>query len=146
MPGTPSLQSVAGRGCAAGSPGLPAVAEVSVHRPSVRERVERVELSLFGGEKIRLWAHEFRMALGFDQLKSTMFFYSKEEDQFQFSGQGFGHGVGLCQWGSRALGKQGRNYLEILEHYYPRAQVRGSLPIANVGSIRNSQKVESQIK
>lgn len=30
----------------------------------------------------------------------------------------YGHGVGMCQWGARALAAQGRSYREILQHYY----------------------------
>ncbi len=36
-----------------------------------------------------------------------------------FQGRGFGHGVGLCQYGAQALAKDGRGYLDILRWYYP---------------------------
>lgn len=34
-------------------------------------------------------------------------------------GRGNGHGVGLCQWGSMGMAKQGLSYQQILEHYFP---------------------------
>ncbi len=34
-------------------------------------------------------------------------------------GKGFGHGVGMAQWGAYGMAKEGRNYREILAHYYP---------------------------
>jgi stage II sporulation protein D len=37
---------------------------------------------------------------------------------FQINGRGFGHGVGLSQWGSYFLARQGYNYRQILGHYY----------------------------
>lgn len=37
---------------------------------------------------------------------------------FQINGRGFGHGVGLSQWGSYFLALQGYNYRQILGHYY----------------------------
>lgn len=37
---------------------------------------------------------------------------------FIFSGGGWGHGVGMSQWGARNMAKQGYNYQEILKHYY----------------------------
>lgn len=125
---------------------LPAVSEIMLIRPDVGSRVERVEVSLVGGEKIRLWAHELRAALGYERLRSAIFSVSKNEDQFQFVGQGFGHGVGLCQWGSRAMGKLGRSYAEILGHYYPRAQIRGAPRLTASSAPRNSQKPGPQIK
>ncbi len=36
-----------------------------------------------------------------------------------FTGKGFGHGVGLCQWGAIGQSRLGIDYINILEHYYP---------------------------
>jgi len=36
-------------------------------------------------------------------------------------GQGFGHGIGLCQTGALARASQGQSFQEILAHYYPGA-------------------------
>jgi stage II sporulation protein D len=38
-------------------------------------------------------------------------------------GRGWGHGVGMCQWGAMQLSKEGYNYRRILEHYYPGAEL-----------------------
>jgi len=38
---------------------------------------------------------------------------------FMFIGRGWGHGTGMSQWGARYLAKTGKNYSEILRHYYP---------------------------
>ncbi|UBF25290.1 SpoIID/LytB domain-containing protein [Kovacikia minuta CCNUW1] len=69
-----------------------------------------------------------RSALG---LKSTLFRIvpqtasasGKQKSQgvavvFQVNGQGFGHGLGMSQWGAHNLAQQGANYLQILLHYY----------------------------
>jgi hypothetical protein len=37
----------------------------------------------------------------------------------------YGHGVGMCQWGAKALAEQGRSYQEILQHYYTGINVTG---------------------
>lgn len=37
---------------------------------------------------------------------------------FYFSGKGYGHGVGMSQYGAREMAKQGYNYKEILKHYF----------------------------
>lgn len=36
-----------------------------------------------------------------------------------FYGRGYGHGVGLSQWGAKAMAESGSNYKEILNHYFP---------------------------
>lgn len=38
-------------------------------------------------------------------------------------GEGFGHGVGLCQWGAKGLAKQKKNYKQILQYYYSNVDV-----------------------
>lgn len=42
----------------------------------------------------------------------------------RFAGRGWGHGVGLCQWGARGMAMQGFGYRDILAHYYPGAEIR----------------------
>ena len=57
-----------------------------------------------------------RQALG---LRSTCFTVRYESGAFCFTTKGYGHGVGLSQWGAKALAEQGRNFADILAHYYP---------------------------
>jgi len=117
----------------------------SLIRPGPEERVEKMELQWSSGEKTKISAHEFRAALGYDQLRSTFFDARKTGDRFVFTGKGFGHGVGLCQWGSKALGKMGKNYKEILEHYYPNADLQ-SLDSQRLASIKSEQSPATRIK
>ncbi|ELS02106.1 SpoIID/LytB domain protein [Xenococcus sp. PCC 7305] len=51
-------------------------------------------------------------------LRSTLFRVSTKGSQVQVYGRGFGHGLGLSQWGAYYLAKQGINYHQILVHYY----------------------------
>jgi stage II sporulation protein D len=41
-----------------------------------------------------------------------------KEPQFRFVGLGFGHGIGMSQYGTKALAEQGYDYASILEYYY----------------------------
>ena len=50
-----------------------------------------------------------------------LFDFSSDEKypvSFKFIGGGFGHGVGMSQYGASSLAKQGKKYPEILNHYY----------------------------
>lgn len=40
-----------------------------------------------------------------------------------FSGRGWGHGVGMCQWGARGMAAHGVGYRDILKHFYPVTQL-----------------------
>lgn len=61
---------------------------------------------------------QLRSALG---LRSRLFTVSATGSGFVVRGRGFGHGVGLSQWGAKALAEKGFNYRQILGHYYPNA-------------------------
>ncbi|MBD2195111.1 MULTISPECIES: SpoIID/LytB domain-containing protein [Calothrix] len=67
------------------------------------------------GTKV-LKGEQVRTAL---RLKSTRFNVSKGADgSFILQGLGFGHGIGMSQWGAYNLARQGANHLQILGHYY----------------------------
>lgn len=68
---------------------------------------------------ITLPATKFRMAVGSTTIKSTNFTVRVENGTSFFSGIGYGHGVGLCQWGARQRALDGFSYTEILSYYYP---------------------------
>ncbi len=52
------------------------------------------------------------------KLKSTVFKVSADRGLFIIKGRGFGHGIGMSQWGSYYLAKQNIPYYRILSHYY----------------------------
>jgi len=93
-------------------------------KPLHEKRISAVRVAFNDMEQKVIPANEFRKLLGFQELKSAAFTVVMSGDDYIFQGEGFGHGVGLCQWGSRALGLQGRNYKQILSHYYPLAAVK----------------------
>jgi stage II sporulation protein D len=104
--------------------GLGALRSIRLLRPSPRDRAEKIQLVWGSGEVATLAANDFRSVVGFEKLRSTFFEVQKRDEDFSFRGRGFGHGVGLCQWGARSLGQQGRTYQEILSHYYPQARIQ----------------------
>jgi stage II sporulation protein D len=78
----------------------------------------RLELSLSG---IR-----FREWMGVSRFKSTWFQVQPTLSRgavkaWQFQGRGNGHGVGMCQWGVKAMGEKGYRFASILRYYYPDA-------------------------
>lgn len=71
---------------------------------------------------------EIRRALSTSHLYSSAFVVDVEgnperPDAFLLAGAGWGHGVGLCQIGAAVMAHQAVGYRDILEHYYPGAQV-----------------------
>lgn len=68
---------------------------------------------------LKMDANAFRLAVGGGKLKSTRFQVTARGDDFVFEGRGYGHGVGLCQWGAWGLAREGRDWQYILKYYYP---------------------------
>jgi SpoIID/LytB domain protein len=57
------------------------------------------------------------------RVKSADFAARIAANAIQLDGRGFGHGVGMCQYGAEALSKKGRTWREILSRYYPGTEV-----------------------
>ena len=68
---------------------------------------------LVGG--VRVSGTEIRSLLG---LNSTNFTLKASPDALVFSTLGYGHGVGLSQYGARALALEGKSFSDILKWYY----------------------------
>ncbi len=95
---------------------------VRVGRRSVLGRVETVEV-FDGMRPVVVGGARFREIAGFSQLRSTEFTVLREGNVLRFRGSGSGHGVGMCQWGSKAMGERGFGYKQILSKYYPLARL-----------------------
>ena len=79
----------------------------------------RVKTVKFGNHEIS--GVETRTLLG---LKSTNFEIIKENDKIKFIVKGYGHGVGMSQTGADAMAKQGKDYKEIINHFYSGVEIK----------------------
>jgi stage II sporulation protein D len=75
------------------------------------------------GDKVVLDGAELRRRLGYDRLPSLAFTVKASGGGFVFSGQGSGHGAGMCQWGAAGRARSGDGYRAILARYYPGAEL-----------------------
>jgi len=73
----------------------------------------------------RMPASEIRQKLG---LRSTNFTWQITGDKIIFKTVGYGHGVGMCQYGARGLAEHGYDYRRILKHYYTGVQIHQTVP------------------
>jgi len=90
--------------------------EITERTPSLRAST----ITVHGARgSARLLGNDFRRMLGYDRLKSTLFAVAISGDSARFSGRGYGHGVGMCQWGAKGMAEAGYTARQILEFYYP---------------------------
>jgi stage II sporulation protein D len=98
---------------------------LSVVERSPSLRVARLAVEHSRGTSV-LRGADFRRLVGYDVIKSTLFVpVLTREGDVKFEGRGWGHGVGLSQYGAKGMAERGRSHIEILEHYYPGASLRG---------------------
>jgi len=58
------------------------------------------------------------------EVKSFCFDMAVKSGKVTLSGRGFGHHIGLCQWGAREMVRDGWTYKRILQFYYPSTQLK----------------------
>ena len=63
---------------------------------------------------------EFRKLLN---LRSTDFEIEKDKDTYLITTKGYGHGVGMSQYGANGMAKENYSYKEILEYYYQNIEI-----------------------
>jgi stage II sporulation protein D len=93
-------------------------------RVASRHRSRRVAtLRLEGLTPASITGQDLRMTLGRvlgpHALRSTAFELRRTRGGYRFSGQGYGHGVGLCVTGAMQLAQNGRSARQILDKYFP---------------------------
>lgn len=69
---------------------------------------------------VRMKGTEFRTL--FD-LRSTNVEFSRDDETIIMKTKGYGHGVGMSQYGADYMARQGKNYIEILNHYYTGVEI-----------------------
>lgn len=107
--------------------------EVVIAGHTASGRVEQVRLPGMRPDAVAGTA--FRDALGTTRLRSTAFSVTRDGNRFRFTGQGYGHGVGMCVIGAGRRARRGETVEAILAQYYPHLRLTdmaalGSRPAA----------------
>jgi stage II sporulation protein D len=86
-------------------------------------RVRKLEITDRDGKTLVVEGKLFREIIGPNILKSNNFKVQMKGWYVDISGYGWGHGVGMCQWGALGMAKLRHNYKEILSFYYPSSEL-----------------------
>jgi stage II sporulation protein D len=104
-------------------PRVDSVRAMGIHRRSRDGRIQTLFVET-GNGRVLIDAGEFRKVMGYRRLPSTRFSLGMSGDRIVLMGEGYGHGVGLCQWGARGGALKGMDYRQILGKYYTGAEIR----------------------
>jgi len=99
-----------------------AIEETEVSQNGPIRRINRVKIIGKDGTSDWLRGEDLRLTLDPTgmKLKSTACRIEKKDGKFRFhSGTGFGHGVGMCQYGALGQARHGTSFDKILSYYYP---------------------------
>ncbi|MBU4311284.1 MAG: SpoIID/LytB domain-containing protein [Candidatus Omnitrophica bacterium] len=90
-----------------------------------RDEAGRIlEMSIKGKSgALELSGNKFRLSVGPNIIKSANFEVEIRGRYITFYGKGWGHGIGMCQWGAYGMSRQRWSAEEILDYYYPGAQI-----------------------
>lgn len=99
------------------------IASISVLSKNKSGRIDKLEIKDEAGVSIILTGKDFRQMLGPNNVRSTNFEPSIKWSNLALKGYGWGHGVGMCQWGAYGMARKGKNAEEILKFYYPGAEI-----------------------
>lgn len=94
------------------------IKNIAVSERNVSGRAENIKIS-HANKDLKISTKDFRNIVGPNFIRSTNFNVALFADDIVFEGLGWGHGVGLCQWGAYFMAKQGFSYQDILKFYYP---------------------------
>ncbi len=61
-------------------------------------------------------------------LKSSQFSWTIKNKQIYITTYGYGHGVGMSQWGAQGMATEGRSYMAILSYYYKGIELESFKP------------------
>ncbi len=98
---------------------LPKKARVSHILVSKQDRAELVQEVFIQCGKKRAYVDGKKLYSAFKEVKSFCYTITKDAKGVTFNGRGYGHHIGLCQWGAREMVRAGFDYRSILKFYYP---------------------------
>ena len=90
-------------------------------------RISRIRLTSSGVSR-ETQASAFRSAVGYSRMRSLWAEIEPDGDEWIIKGRGYGHGVGMCQYGANGMAKSGKGFREILMRYYPGAEFSRGTP------------------
>tara|TARA_B100001971_G_scaffold215193_1_gene259938 strand:+ start:16432 stop:17580 length:1149 start_codon:yes stop_codon:yes gene_type:complete len=84
------------------------------------------QLRLYSNDDVHLLKKSrIRSILGRKKAPSNYFKFEKNNNNsITLNGKGYGHGVGLCQFGAYEMAKRGYSYTDILAHYFPEMKLK----------------------
>lgn len=97
-----------------------AITAASIEKKGPSGRAEQIKIG-----NVSVGGPALRLALGSEKVRSMLLSDLRVEGgQLVLAGKGFGHGVGMCQWGARLMAEQGKSPEDIVKFYFNDVEIQ----------------------
>ena len=97
------------------------IKDISIVDRDRSERIDHLKITQKNGQELIIKGKDFRDVMGPNVIDSNNYEIVMHGYYVDLIGKGWGHGVGMCQWGAFGMAKQQFNYAQILAYYYPQS-------------------------
>ncbi|MDD4170210.1 MAG: SpoIID/LytB domain-containing protein [Desulfotomaculaceae bacterium] len=96
------------------------VSAASIVKKGTSGRAEQIKIGT-----VNVGGPALRLALGSERVRSMLLTDARVEGgELILAGKGFGHGVGMCQWGARLMAEQGKSPEDIINFYFREIEIQ----------------------
>jgi stage II sporulation protein D len=99
------------------------IKDIQVVERNPSGRIKTLAITDRDGKVLTIAGKDFRNIVGPNLLRSNQYDVLMQGYYFDLIGKGWGHGVGMCQWGARGMAQERYRYDEILKYYYPGVEI-----------------------
>jgi stage II sporulation protein D len=99
------------------------IKEIQVLERNQSQRIKTLKIVTRDDKEIIISGKDFRSIVGPNRIRSNNYVIEMKGYYVDFLGKGWGHGVGLCQWGAKFMADQGYHFHQILKYYYPGVEI-----------------------
>ncbi len=100
------------------------IKDVSIVSRNKSGRIKELKIITRNGNEAVVSGKDFRNIVGPNYIRSNNYEIVMKGYYMDVIGKGWGHGVGMCQWGAFFMSKDRKKYKDILTYYYPGSEVK----------------------
>jgi len=120
---------------------ISAIKDISVVDRDRSGRIDHLKIVQRDGQEVLLRGKEFRDILGPNVILSNNYEIVMRGYYADLNGKGWGHGVGMCQWGALGMARQQFNYRQILAYYYPQSMLMNYHELPKFDTIKDNKPI-----
>jgi stage II sporulation protein D len=115
-----------------------AINDISIVDRDRSDRIGHLKITQKNGQELVIKGKDFRDLMGPNVLMSNNYEITMRGYYVDIAGKGWGHGVGMCQWGALGMARQQFNYKQILAYYYPQSVLMNYHALPKLETIKDS--------